>query len=791
MDFKISSDFKPTGDQPEAIKSIVTAINNDEKFSTLLGVTGSGKTFTMANIIQEVKKPTLILAHNKTLAAQLYSEFKEFFPDNAVEYFVSYYDYYQPEAYVAHSDTYIEKDASINDEIDKLRHSATASILERRDVIIISSVSCIYGLGDPEDYKELMVSLRPGMQKDRDDIIKRLIEIQYERNDINFVRGTFRVRGDILEIFPASNDEKAIRIEFFGDEIDRITEIDYVTGKIEGVRNHVVIFPASHYVTTPERIEQAIIRIEKELEERVKYFKENDKLLEAQRIEQRTKYDIEMLKEIGFCQGIENYSRHVTGRKEGEKPYNDKLLEAQRIEQRTKYDIEMLKEIGFCQGIENYSRHVTGRKEGEKPYTLMDFFPNDYLMIVDESHVTIPQVRGMYGGDRSRKTSLIDNGFRLPSAYDNRPLNFEEFEENINQILFVTATPGPYEIEHSTTVAEQIIRPTGLLDFEEFEENINQILFVTATPGPYEIEHSTTVAEQIIRPTGLLDPIIEVRPIENQIDNLVGEINTVIEKGERVLITTLTKKMSEDLTNYLKEIGIKVKYLHSDIDTLERTEIIRDLRLGKFDVLVGINLLREGLDIPEVSLVAILDADKEGFLRSETSLIQTVGRAARNSEGKVIMYADKITRSMQATIEETKRRREIQSRSETSLIQTVGRAARNSEGKVIMYADKITRSMQATIEETKRRREIQSLYNKEHGIVPKTIQKRVRDSIEATKVADEEVVYGIKDTNDIEEIKNNIAMLQAEMMDAAQNLQFERAAELRDKIKQLEERIKD
>ena len=656
MDFKISLDFKPTGDQPEAIKSIVTAINNDEKFSTLLGVTGSGKTFTMANIIQELKKPTLILAHNKTLASQLYSEFKEFFPDNAVEYFVSYYDYYQPEAYVAHSDTYIEKDASINDEIDKLRHSATASILERRDVIIISSVSCIYGLGDPEDYKELMVSLRPGMQKDRDDIIKRLIEIQYERNDINFVRGTFRVRGDILEIFPASNDEKAIRIEFFGDEIDRITEIDYVTGKIEGVRNHVVIFPASHYVTTPERIEQAIIRIEKELEERVKYFKENDK-----------------------------------------------LLEAQRIEQRTKYDIEMLKEIGFCQGIENYSRHVTGRKEGEKPYTLMDFFPNDYLMIVDESHVTIPQVRGMYGGDRSRKTSLIDNGFRLPSAYDNRPLNFEEFEENINQILFVTATPGPYEIEHSTTVAEQIIRPTGLLD-----------------------------------------PIIEVRPIENQIDNLVGEINTVIEKGERVLITTLTKKMSEDLTNYLKEIGIKVKYLHSDIDTLERTEIIRDLRLGKFDVLVGINLLREGLDIPEVSLVAILDADKEGFLRSETSLIQTVGRAARNSEGKVIMYADKITRSMQATIEETKRRREIQ-----------------------------------------------SLYNKEHGIVPKTIQKRVRDSIEATKVADEEVVYGIKDTNDIEEIKNNIAMLQAEMMDAAQNLQFERAAELRDKIKQLEERIKD
>ena len=656
MDFKIKSDFKPTGDQPEAIKSIVTAINNDEKFSTLLGVTGSGKTFTMANIIQEVKKPTLILAHNKTLAAQLYSEFKEFFPDNAVEYFVSYYDYYQPEAYVAHSDTYIEKDASINDEIDKLRHSATAAILERRDVIIISSVSCIYGLGDPEDYRELMVSLRPGMQKDRDEIIKKLIEIQYERNDINFTRGTFRVRGDILEIFPASNDERAIRVEFFGDEIDRITEIDYVTGKIAGVRNHVVIFPASHYVTTPERIEKAIVAIEDELKERADEFRKNDK-----------------------------------------------LIEAQRIEQRTKYDIEMLKEIGFCQGIENYSRHITGRKPGEKPYTLMDFFPDDYLMIIDESHVTVPQVRGMYGGDRSRKTSLIENGFRLPSAYDNRPLNFEEFEENINQILFVTATPGPYELEHSTTIAEQIIRPTGLLD-----------------------------------------PIIEVRPIENQIDNLVGEINSVIEKGERVLVTTLTKKMSEDLTNYLKEIGIKVKYLHSDIDTLERTEIIRDLRLGKFDVLVGINLLREGLDIPEVSLVAILDADKEGFLRSETSLIQTVGRAARNADGKVIMYADKITRSMQATIEETKRRREIQ-----------------------------------------------SLYNKEHGIIPKTIQKSIRDSIEATKVADEEVVYGIKDSNNIEEIKNNIATLQAEMMEAAQNLQFERAAELRDKIKELEERIKD
>lgn len=654
MDFELKSDFKPTGDQPQAIKSIVSAINNNEKYSTLLGVTGSGKTFTMANIIQEVKMPTLILAHNKTLAAQLYSEFKEFFPDNAVEYFVSYYDYYQPEAYVAHSDTYIEKDASINDEIDKLRHSATAAILERDDVIIISSVSCIYGLGDPEDYRKLMLSLRPGMERDRDDIIKKLIEIQYERNDINFTRGTFRVRGDILEIFPASNDERAIRIEFFGDEIDRITEIDYVTGKIVGTRNHVVIFPASHYVTTPERVEKAVIEIEKELEERVKAFKDDDK-----------------------------------------------LLEAQRIEQRTKYDIEMLKEIGFCQGIENYSRHITGRKPGEKPYTLMDFFPDDYLIIIDESHVTVPQVRGMYAGDKSRKASLIDNGFRLPSAYDNRPLNFDEFEENINQILFVTATPGAYELEHSTTIAEQIIRPTGLLD-----------------------------------------PIVEVRPINNQIDDLVVEINKVIEKDERVLITTLTKKMSEDLTNYLKEIGIKVKYLHSDIDTLERVEIIRDLRLGKFDVLVGINLLREGLDIPEVSLVAILDADKEGFLRSETSLIQTIGRAARNSEGKVIMYADKITRSMESAITETKRRREIQ-----------------------------------------------MLYNEEHNITPTTIKKKVRDAIEATVVADEETIYGIKETNNIDEIKENIAALQAEMIEAVQNLQFERAAELRDKIKQLEERI--
>ncbi|MCC3865473.1 excinuclease ABC subunit UvrB [Terrisporobacter petrolearius] len=656
MDFEIQSAFKPTGDQPEAIKEIVTSINKDEKFQTLLGVTGSGKTFTMANIIREVKKPTLILAHNKTLAAQLYSEFKEFFPNNAVEYFVSYYDYYQPEAYVASSDTYIEKDSSINDEIDKLRHSATASILERDDVIVVSSVSCIYGIGDPDDYKKLMLSIRTGMEIDRDTLIRKLVDIQYERNDINFVRGTFRVRGDILELFPASDDEKAIRIEFFGDEIDRIVEIDYVTGKILGTRSYIAVFPASHYVTTPEKVAHAVEAIEKELLERVQYFKENDK-----------------------------------------------LIEAQRIEQRTKYDIEMLNEIGTCQGIENYSRHITGREEGEKPYTLMSFFPDDFLLIVDESHVTIPQVRGMYAGDRSRKQSLIENGFRLPSAYDNRPLNFSEFEENINQVLFVSATPGPYEIEHSTTVAQQIIRPTGLLD-----------------------------------------PVIEVRPIENQIDNLVGEINEVVERKERVLITTLTKKMSEDLTNYLKEIGIRVKYLHSDIDTLERTEIIRDLRLGKFDVLVGINLLREGLDIPEVSLVAILDADKEGFLRSETSLIQTVGRAARNSEGRVIMYADKITRSMAATIEETKRRREIQSQ-----------------------------------------------YNEENGITPKTIVKEVRDSIETLKPADEEVVFGIAESKDEYGVKNNIETLQKEMMEAAQNLQFERAAQLRDKIKELEERIKN
>lgn len=658
MEFKLVSDYKPTGDQPQAIEKIAESINKGNKYQTLLGVTGSGKTFTMANIIQKVKKPTLILAHNKTLAAQLYSEFKEFFPENAVEYFVSYYDYYQPEAYVAHSDTYIEKDASINDEIDKLRHSATAAILERRDTIIISSVSCIYGLGDPKDYKELMLSLRPGMIKDRDEVIKKLVETQYERNDINFVRGTFRVRGDILEIFPAGNDERAIRVEFFGDEIDRITEIDYVTGKVVGERNHVVIFPASHYVTTPERIESAIKTIEVELEDTIKNFKDNDK-----------------------------------------------LLEAQRIEQRTNYDIEMLREIGFCQGIENYSRHITSREKGEKPYTLMDFFPDDYLIIVDESHVTIPQVRGMYAGDQSRKKSLIENGFRLPSAYDNRPLNFEEFEENINQILFTTATPGPYEMEHSQVFAEQIIRPTGLLD-----------------------------------------PIISVRPVENQIDDLVVEINKNIEKGERVLITTLTKKMSEDLTNYLKELGIKVKYLHSDIVTLERTEIIRDLRLGKFDVLVGINLLREGLDIPEVSLVAILDADKEGFLRSETSLIQTIGRAARNADGRVIMYADRVTDSMNKAITETERRRAIQ-----------------------------------------------SAYNEKHHITPKTIHKEIRDSIEATKIAEEE--EGSYDLSNVSKLKDKadigdaIIILKSEMMEAAEKLEFEKAAQLRDKIMELEKKL--
>ncbi|KXZ40491.1 Excinuclease ABC subunit B [Alkalithermobacter thermoalcaliphilus JW-YL-7 = DSM 7308] len=649
--FKIDSKLRPMGDQPNAIKTISDGIKKGEKFLTLLGVTGSGKTFTMANIIQEVQKPTLVIAHNKTLAAQLYSEFKEFFPNNAVEYFVSYYDYYQPEAYVVQTDTYIEKDASINEEIDKLRHSATAAILERKDTIIVASVSCIYGLGDPSDYKDLMISLRPGMLKDRDEVIKELVSIQYERNDVNFKRGTFRVRGDILEIFPANTDEKGIRVEFFGDEIERITEINYLTGEIIGLRKHVSIFPASHYVTSKERLEKAIIAIEEELKERIRYFNEKGK-----------------------------------------------LLEAQRIEQRTKYDIEMLREIGFCQGIENYSRHITGRKEGERPYTLIDFFEKDYLIIIDESHVTIPQIRAMYGGDRSRKESLIENGFRLPSAYDNRPLKFEEFEDMIDQILFVSATPAKYEIENSTVVAEQIIRPTGLLD-----------------------------------------PKIDVRPTDGQIDDLLNEIYKRTEKNERVLITTLTKKMAEDLTNYLQNAGVRVRYLHSDINTLERVEIIRDLRIGKFDVLVGINLLREGLDIPEVSLVAILDADKEGFLRSETSLIQTIGRAARNENGQVIMYADKVTDSMKRAIDETNRRRKIQSD-----------------------------------------------YNKKHNIIPKTVRKDIRDIIEATKVADEEVKYNIKDTTDIEKTIQN---LKEEMMIAAENLQFERAAEIRDKIKELKERI--
>lgn len=652
--FKLSSEFKPTGDQPVAIEKLANGINNNNKFQTLLGVTGSGKTFTMANIIEKVEKPTLVIAHNKTLAAQLASEFREFFPDNAVEYFVSYYDYYQPEAYVPGSDTYIQKDASINDEIDKLRHSATASLFERRDVIIVASVSCIYGLGDPIDYENLVLSLRPGMTKDRDEVIKKLVDIQYERNDINFIRGTFRVRGDIIEIFPASSTENAIRVEFFGDEIDRITEVNSLTGEIIGRRNHISIFPASHFATSQDKIDKAMISIEKELEARLKELRSEDK-----------------------------------------------LLEAQRLEQRTMYDIEMLREMGYCNGIENYSRHLSNRKAGSKPYTLIDYFPDDFLIVVDESHVTIPQVRGMYAGDRSRKQTLVDYGFRLPSALDNRPLNFEEFEGHINQMVFVSATPGPYEQEHS----EQIV-------------------------------------EQIIRPTGLLDPSIEVRPTENQIDNLIKEINIRVEKNERVLITTLTKKMSEDLTSYLEEIGIKVTYLHSDIKTIERMQIIRDLRLGKFDVLVGINLLREGLDLPEVSLVAILDADKEGFLRSETSMIQTVGRAARNSEGSVIMYADKITNSMNRTISETNRRRSIQKE-----------------------------------------------YNEEHNIVPTTIKKSIRDVIEATKVAEDEEGYNVENQMTKEEIENMIIAIETEMMQAAENLQFERAAELRDKITELNKKL--
>ncbi len=652
--FKIHSQFKPTGDQPHAIRELSNGIEEGLRHQTLLGVTGSGKTFTMANIIEKVQKPTLVIAHNKTLAGQLCSEFKEFFPDNAVEYFVSYYDYYQPEAYVAHSDTYIEKDASVNDEIDKLRHSATSALFERRDVIIVASVSCIYGLGDPEEYKNLVVALRLGMNKDRDQVLRELVDIQYERNDINFTRGTFRVRGDIVEIFPASSSENAVRVEFFGDEIDRILEISALTGEVIGLRNHISIFPASHYATSDDKVERAIRDIELELEERVKYFEERDK-----------------------------------------------LLEAQRIQQRTMYDIEMLREIGFCQGIENYSRHLTGREEGSRPYTLIDFFPDDFLIIVDESHVTIPQIRGMYGGDRSRKESLVNHGFRLPSAYDNRPLNFPEFEQLVKQILYVSATPGPYELEKSSQIVEQIIRPTGLLD-----------------------------------------PAVEVRPVRGQIDDLIGEIHKRVENNERILITTLTKRMAEDLTNYLMELNIRVRYLHSDVKTIERMEIIRDLRLGEFDVLVGINLLREGLDLPEVSLVTILDADKEGFLRSETSLIQTIGRAARNVSGQVIMYADKITRSMERAIGETQRRRKLQAQ-----------------------------------------------YNKDHNIIPKSIQKEIHDVIEATKVAEEEEPY-IGDYQEVkkysgEELRIKIKELEMEMHKAAEALEFEKAAQLRDAIQSL------
>lgn len=656
--FKLVSNFKPTGDQPQAIDKLVEGVKKGYRFQTLLGVTGSGKTFTMANIIQKLNRPTLVIAHNKTLAAQLYSEFKEFFPDNAVEYFVSYYDYYQPEAYIPQTDTYIEKDASINEEIDKLRHSATAALFERRDVIIVASVSCIYGLGDPVDYENLMLSLRPGMIKDRDEIIKKLVDIQYERNDVNFTRGKFRVRGDVIEIFPASFSNKAIRVELFGDEIDRIAEIDVLTGEVLGLRKHVAIFPASHYATSKDKLERAIKSIREELEQR---YKE--------------------LKDAG------------------------KIVEAERLRQRTNYDLEMLQEMGYCQGIENYSRHISGRPPGSPPYTLLDYFPKDFLIFIDESHVTIPQIRGMYNGDRSRKEALVEYGFRLPSAFDNRPLTFEEFEERINQVIFVSATPGPYEIEHS----EQVV-------------------------------------EQLIRPTGLIDPEVIVKPVKGQVDDLIGEIRKTVDKGFRVLVTTLTKKMAEDLTDYLKDMGIKVKYLHSDIETIERVEIIRDLRLGKFDVLIGINLLREGLDIPEVALVAILDADKEGFLRSETSLIQTIGRAARNAEGRVIMYADTVTNSMKRAIDETNRRRKIQME-----------------------------------------------YNKKHGITPKTVIKGVRDVIEATHVAEGEQKYRRKKvkTYDPEIIKSTIEQLEKEMKEAAIELQFEKAAKLRDVIFELKKQLEE
>ena len=652
-EFELVSKYAPEGDQPEAIKKLVKGINDGVKHQTLLGATGTGKTFTVSNVIKEVKKPTLIIAHNKTLAGQLYSEFKEFFPNNAVEYFVSYYDYYQPEAYVPQTDTFIEKDASINDEIDKLRHSATSALFERDDVIIIASVSCIYGLGSPEEYREMVVSIRSGMELERNQLLRRLVDIQYQRNDMNFHRGTFRVRGDVVEVFPASKDEHCIRIEFFGDEIERIREVDALTGEILGEREHVAIFPASHFVTREEKMRIAIENIEKELEEQLAHFREEGK-----------------------------------------------LLEAQRLEQRTRYDLEMMREMGFCSGIENYSRHLTLRPAGSTPYTLLDYFPKDFLMIIDESHVTMPQIRGMFNGDRARKEVLVNHGFRLPSAMDNRPLHFKEFEEHINQIVYVSATPGPYEEEHA--------------------------------PG---------VIEQIIRPTGLLDPNVDVRPIEGQIDDLLGEINERIAKNERVLVTTLTKKMSEDLTDYLKELGVKVQYLHSEIKTLERIEIIRDLRLGKYDVLIGINLLREGLDIPEVSLVAILDADKEGFLRSERSLIQTIGRAARNENGHVIMYADKMTNSMEIAISETKRRRAIQ-----------------------------------------------EAYNIEHGITPKTIQKDIRDVIRATQAAEAgENERAAKQYENLskKDRQQVIARMEKEMKDAARALDFERAAELRDLILEL------
>ncbi len=652
--FHLASKYEPAGDQPAAIAELVDGVKGGEKAQILLGATGTGKTFTISNVIQEVNKPTLVIAHNKTLAGQLYGEFKEFFPDNAVEYFVSYYDYYQPEAYVPSSDTYIEKDSSINDEIDKLRHSVTSSLLERNDVIVVASVSCIFGLGDPREYSQQVVSLRVGMEMDRNELLKSLVDIQFERNDIDFQRGRFRVRGDVVEIFPASRDEHALRVEFFGDEIDRIREVDALTGEIVGETEHVAIFPATHFVTNEEHMEHAISQIQEELEARLKVLRSENK-----------------------------------------------LLEAQRLEQRTNYDIEMMREMGYTSGIENYSRHMDGRQEGEPPYTLLDFFPDDFLLVIDESHVTMPQIRGMYNGDRARKQMLVDYGFRLPSALDNRPLRLEEFEQHVNQIVYVSATPGPYEMEQTETVVQQIIRPTGLLD-----------------------------------------PEVEIRPIMGQIDDLVGEIHERIEKDQRVFVTTLTKKMAEDLTDYFKELGLKVKYLHSDVKTLERTEIIRDLRLGEFDILIGINLLREGIDVPEVSLIAILDADKEGFLRSERSLVQTMGRAARNAEGKVIMYADKITDSMQRAMDETARRRAIQ-----------------------------------------------EAYNEEHGIEPKTIIKEIRDLISISKTADkdETVVQLDKSYEDLsrQEKADLLMKLEREMKDAAKALDFETAATLRDTILEL------